>query len=442
MTDSFTGRRVLVCGMMRSGQAAAKLLKDLGARVTAQDLKEADKIEWPVIQPDDAGIEFYLGRNPEEIVELFDLIVISPGIPQGLPFLEKAAALGIPVWGEIELAYRLCPCPVIAITGTNGKTTTTTLVGEILKNAGMPVEVVGNIGESFCGKLGELTPGHTAVAEISSFQLETVHTFKPAISAIINVTPDHLNRHKTMENYAALKARVFDKQDPSSFAVLNLDDPYCRKMNPPCKTVWFSSKEKPIGGAYYDGGAIRMGNAVIDMTGVRILTENALAAAAIGLLAGVSAEVIEATFKAFKGVAHRIEYVAEINGVEYYNDSKATNTDSAIKALEAMKRPIVLIAGGYDKQASFDEWVKLFPGKVKRLITMGATAEQIEAACRSFNYSAYERVNSLRDAVTLAAARAEAGDCVLLSPACASWDMFDNFEQRGELFKGFVREEH
>jgi UDP-N-acetylmuramoylalanine--D-glutamate ligase len=241
-----------------------------------------------------------------------------------------------------------------------------------------------------------------------------------------------------MENYAALKARIFANQDANSYAVLNLDDPYCRKMNPPCKTVWFSTKEKPIGGAYCDGEAIHMGGAVIDMTGVRILTENALAAAAICFLAGVSAEVIEATFKSFKGVEHRIEFVAEISGVEYYNDSKATNTDSAIKALEAMKRPIVLIAGGYDKQASFDEWVKLFKGKVKHLITMGATAEQIEAACRSYNFTAYERVNSLRDAVTLAAVRAEAGDCVLLSPACASWDMFDNFEPRGELFKGFV----
>jgi UDP-N-acetylmuramoylalanine--D-glutamate ligase len=441
MTD-FNGRRVLVCGMMRSGQAAARLLKRLGAAVTAQDLKEADKIEWTDFNPEDEGIELYVGRNPDEIVERFDLIVISPGIPQGLPFLEKAAALGIPVWGEIELASRLCPCPIIAITGTNGKTTTTTLVGEVLRNAGRRTAVVGNIGEPFCGHIGELTPDDTAVAEISSFQLETVHTFKPFISAIINVTPDHLNRHKTMENYSALKARIFANQKAAAagFAVLNFDDAYCRNMSPKCKTVWFSSKERLADGAYYDGETIRYGEAVIDMRGVRILKENALAAAAVCLLAGVAPYVIETTFKAFAGVEHRIEYVTEKNGVEYFNDSKATNTDSAIKALEAMTRPVVLIAGGYDKQASFDEWVKLFDGAVKRVITLGATAEQIEAACRAYNYTDYERVNSLRDAVTLAAARAERGDCVLLSPACASWDMFDNFEQRGNLFKKFVFE--
>jgi UDP-N-acetylmuramoylalanine--D-glutamate ligase len=243
-----------------------------------------------------------------------------------------------------------------------------------------------------------------------------------------------------MENYSALKARIFENQELQSFAVLNFDDPYCRNMNPKCKTVWFSSKDKLTDGAYYDGGSIRFGGAVIDMGGVRILKENALAAAAICLLAGVTPDIIEATFKAFAGVEHRIEYVTETGGVEYFNDSKATNTDSAIKALEAMSMPVVLIAGGYDKQASFDEWVKLFAGKVKRVITIGATADKIEAACRAYNYINYERVNSLRDAVTLAAARAEQGDCVLLSPACASWDMFDNYEQRGNLFKQFVFE--
>jgi UDP-N-acetylmuramoylalanine--D-glutamate ligase len=211
-------------------------------------------------------------------------------------------------------------------------------------------------------------------------------------------------------------------------------------MNPKCKTVWFSSKERLIDGVYYDGGAIRFEDAVIDMSGVRILKENALAAAAVCLLAGVAPDIIEAAFKAFNGVEHRIEYVTEIGEVEYFNDSKATNTDSAIKALEAMSRPVVLIAGGYNKQASFDEWVKLFNGKVKHVITIGATADIIEEACRAYNYLSYERVNSLRDAVTLAAARAEPGDCVLLSPACASWDMFDNYEQRGSLFKQFVFE--
>ena len=438
----FLDKNILVCGMARSGQSAAQLLVRQGAKVTVQDLKE--QISWS-FSPEDEGISLYLGKNPDDIIEDFDLVVISPGIPFDLPFLEKARAKGIPVWGEIELAYRLCPCPIIAITGTNGKTTVTTLVGDIMQRHNRKTVVLGNIGVPFTEHVEALEPDNWVAAEVSSFQLETTHDFAPKISAVLNLTPDHLDRHKTMDIYQATKERIFANQSPEDFTVLGYDNLACRGMKSPAHTVFFSAKELLEQGVFLDDGMIKarlFGKefAIADVRQTKMLPDNALAATALCLCAGVPAETIAEGLLAFKGVAHRIEYVATINDVEFYNDSKATNTDSAIKGLEAMHRPVVLIGGGYDKNSSFGDWVRCFDGKVKHLIVLGDVAEQIIETCRAYGYEGYDKVNSLRDAVQLAYAKAKPGDCVLLSPACASWDMFDNFEQRGDFFKVFVGE--
>ena len=435
----FSEKKVLVCGMARSGQAAVRLLSKLGADVTAQDLKEKLPLDF------DENIKLILGKNPDDSIKEFDLIIISPGIPFDLPFLEKARSCGIPVWGEVELAYRLCPCPIIAITGTNGKTTVTTLVGEIMKRHNNKTIIVGNIGIPFTELVTALKPDNWVVAEVSSFQLETAHEFSPKISAVLNLTPDHLDRHKTMEIYQATKEKIFARQQPGDLAVLGYDNLLTREMNPPCNTIFFSAKEKLEDGVYLDGKMIRYKDIIVaDISKIKILPENALAATALCLCAGVAPETIAGVLLEFRGVEHRIEYVTEINGVEFFNDSKATNTDSAIKGLEAMKRPVILIGGGDGKGASFGDWVRCFDdngkGKVKHLIVLGMDADRIIETCRAYSYHSYDKVNSLRDAVQLAYSKAEPGDCVLLSPACASLDMFDNYEQRGGLFKDFVVE--
>ena len=441
----FINKNILVCGMARSGQAAARLLAKLGAKVVAQDLKEEIDWSYPLNPAENRDINLYLGKNPDDIVLDFDLIVISPGIPFDLPFLEKARLGGVPVWGEIELAYRLCPCPIIGITGTNGKTTVTTLVGEILHKHNSKTIVVGNIGSPFAEHVLSLKADNWVVAEISSFQLETAHEFAPTISAVLNLSPDHLDRHKTMAIYQSAKERIFARQSADDFAVLGYDNPACRGMRPPCNTIYFSAKEKLDKGVFLDEGIIKarlFGGeyTVADVRSMKIMPENALAATALCLCAGVAAETIAEVLLAFKGVEHRLEYLGTINDIEFYNDSKATNTDAAIKGIEAMQRPVVLIGGGYDKSADFSDWVRCFEGKVKHLLLLGEAAAQIIDTCRAFSYNNYDRVNSLRDAVQLAFSKAHAGDCVLLSPACASWDMFDNFEQRGDLFKQFVME--
>jgi len=434
----FNGKRVLVCGMARSGQSAARLLARLGAEVVAQDLKE--EVDWS-LPPE--GFETYLGRNPDDIIEDFALVVISPGIPFDLPFLEKARATGIPVWAEVELAYRLCPCPIVAITGTNGKTTVTTLVGEILNKHNANTVVVGNIGIPFTEHVMELTEENWVVAEISSFQLETVHAFAPRVSAVLNMTPDHLDRHKTMAIYQHAKERIFEQQRAEDFAVLGYDNAVTRGMRPPCNTVYFSAKEQLESGVYLESGIIKarlFGKeyTVTDVNRTRIMPENALAATALALCAGVPPETIAEVLLSFKGVPHRLEYVATVDGVEYFNDSKATNTDAAIKGLTSMQRPVVLIGGGYDKKTDFSDWVREFDGRVKHLLILGDSAAQIAETCDEAGFREYTRVDSLEDAVRLAREKSAAGDCVLLSPACASWDMFDNFEHRGELFVRLV----
>ncbi len=446
----YNGKKALVCGMARSGIAAAKLLNRLGARVTLQDMKKREEISADVLALEGEGIVLYTGANPDEIACAQDLIVLSPGIPCDLPFIAAAEKAGIEVISEVELAYRLTPCPITAITGTNGKTTTTTLTGEIMKTAYSGTAVVGNIGIPYSEEVERLTEKDWVVAEISSFQMEKAKEFHPHISAVLNITPDHLNRHKTMDVYIAMKERVFAKQTAEDFCILNHGDEACRKMadKTAAKVFFFDSSETLAEGIYLDGDAIEVrwgaiNETLIHVDELQILGvhnyENVMAAAAMGICAGIALDTIRAVLKGFAGVAHRIEYVATVDGVDYYNDSKGTNVDASIRAVLAMKKPIVLIGGGYDKGSSFDEWTKLFPGRVKHLVLIGVTAPKVRASAEKFGFTAISDCETFAEAVDLCREKAEDGDCVLLSPACASWGMFDNYEQRGDMFKEQVR---
>ena len=442
----YNGKKALVCGMARSGIAAAKLLNRLGARVTLQDMKKREEISADVLALEGEGIVLYTGANPDEIACAQDLIVLSPGIPCDLPFIAAAEEAGIEVISEVELAYRLTPCPITAITGTNGKTTTTTLTGEIMKTAYSGTAVVGNIGIPYSEEVERLTEKDWVVAEISSFQMEKAKEFHPHISAVLNITPDHLNRHKTMDVYIAMKERVFAKQTAEDFCILNHGDEACRKMadKTAAKVFFFDSSETLAEGIYLNGDAIEVrwgtiNETLIHVDELQILGvhnyENVMAAAAMGICAGIALDTIRTVLKGFAGVAHRIEYVATVDGVDYYNDSKGTNVDASIRAVLAMKKPIVLIGGGYDKGSSFDEWTKLFPGRVKHLVLIGVTAPKVRASAEKFGFTAISDCETFEEAVDLCREKAEDGDCVLLSPACASWGMFDNYEQRGDLFK-------
>lgn len=446
----YNGKKALVCGMARSGIAAAKLLNRLGARVTLQDMKKREEISDDVLALEGEGIVLYTGANPDEIACAQDLIVLSPGIPCDLPFIAAAEEAGIEVISEVELAYRLTPCPITAITGTNGKTTTTTLTGEIMKTAYSGTAVVGNIGIPYSEEVERLTEKDWVVAEISSFQMEKAKEFHPHISAVLNITPDHLNRHKTMDVYIAMKERVFAKQTAADFCILNHGDEACRKMadKTAAKVFFFDSSETLAEGIYLDGDAIEVrwgaiNETLIHVDELQILGvhnyENVMAAAAMAICAGISLDAIRKVLKGFAGVAHRIEYVATVDGVDYYNDSKGTNVDASIRAVLAMKKPIVLIGGGYDKGSSFDEWTKLFPGRVKHLVLIGVTAPKVRASAEKFGFTAISDCETFEEAVDLCREKAEDGDCVLLSPACASWGMFDNYEQRGDMFKEQVR---
>ena len=446
----YNGKKALVCGMARSGIAAAKLLNRLGARVTLQDMKKREEISADVLALEGEGIVLYTGANPDEIACAQDLIVLSPGIPCDLPFIAAAEAAGIAVISEVELAYSLTPCPITAITGTNGKTTTTTLTGEIMKTAYSGTAVVGNIGVPYSEEVERLTEKDWVVAEISSFQMEKAKEFHPHISAVLNITPDHLNRHKTMDVYIAMKERVFAKQTAEDFCILNHGDAACRKMadKTAAKVFFFDSSETLAEGIYLDGDAIEVrwgaiNETLIHVDELQILGvhnyENVMAAAAMGICAGIALDTIRTVLKGFAGVAHRIEYVATVDGVDYYNDSKGTNVDASIRAVLAMKKPIVLIGGGYDKGSSFDEWTKLFPSRVKHLVLIGVTAPKVRASAEKFGFTAISDCETFAEAVDLCREKAEDGDCVLLSPACASWGMFDNYEQRGDMFKEQVR---
>lgn len=446
----YNGKKALVCGMAKSGIAAAKLLQRLGAEVTLQDMKKREELSADVLKLEKEGITLYTGANPDDIACEQDIIVLSPGIPCDLPFIAAAEGAGVSVISEVELAYSLTPCSITAITGTNGKTTTTTLTGEIMKAVYGNTAVVGNIGIPYSEEVERLTEKDWVVAEISSFQMEKAKAFHPHISAVLNITPDHLNRHKTMEVYISMKEKVFAKQTAEDFCILNYGDETCRKMaeKTAAHVFFFSSSEKLEEGIYLDGETIEVrwndiNETLIHVNDLQILGvhnhENVMAAAAMAICAHIPLDTIRGVLKAFAGVEHRIEYVATVDGVDYYNDSKGTNVDASIRAVLAMKKPIVLIGGGYDKGGSFDEWTQLFPGRVKHLVLIGVTAPKVRASAEKFGFTAISDCETFQEAVDLCREKAEDGDCVLLSPACASWGMFDNYEQRGDLFKEQVR---
>lgn len=444
----YKDKNILVCGIARSGIAVARLVKKMGGNVTLQDMKQRENIS-EADELEKEGFSLYLGDNPDDIVSKQDLIIISPGIPVYLPFIAKSESLGIPVISEVELAFRHTPCPVVAITGTNGKTTTTTMVGEIMQEFFGNVEVVGNIGVSYSGVVDKLVENQWVVAEISSFQMEKADTFYPKICAVLNIAPDHLNRHKTMENYIAMKERVFQNQTENDFTILNFDDKVCRAMADKTKgkVVFFSSREKLDSGIYIEDNAIKfnyngINETVINIDELQILGrhnhENIMATVGIVAMAGVDFETIRKVLRKFMGVEHRIEYVNTVKDVVYYNDSKATNVDAGICGISAMNRPTILIGGGSEKGEDFTNWIKSFDDKVKHFILIGETATQIKECANANGFDDITMSNSMEEAVELAHSMAEKGYAVLLSPACASFDMFQNYEKRGEYFKECV----
>lgn len=443
-------KKVLVFGSGISGIGAVRLLERQKADIILYDGNEKlDKEKVKEQLGTDTELQIITGMFPEELLEELDLAVLSPGVPTDLPVIVKMHENGIPVIGEVELAYEYGKGDVLAITGTNGKTTTTTLLGEIMK-AYRPedVFVVGNIGNPYTVAAGSMTETSIAVAEMSSFQLESIKNFRPNVSAILNYTPDHLNRHHTMEAYIAAKENIARNQTAEDYCILNYEEEIMREFakNLKCQVLYFSSRRKLERGIYLDGDEIIYKNprelAVCSTSELQILGvhnyENVMAAVLMAAVYGVPMEIIRDTIRKFKGVEHRIEYVTEKKGVAYYNDSKGTNPDAAIKGIQAMNRPTVLLGGGYDKNSEYTEWIKSFDGKVKKLILMGATREKIAADAEKCGFRDYVYVDTFDEAVKLAAELARPGDAVLLSPACASWGMFPNYEVRGEKFKEIV----
>ena len=442
-------KKVLVFGSGISGIGAGKLLEQVGASVVLYDGKETlDKEVLKAQLGDDTKAEIILGELSEEVMETLDLVVMSPGVPTDLPVVLKMRDMGIPIWGEVELAYTYGKGDVLAITGTNGKTTTTALLGEIMKNYKESVFVVGNIGNPYTAAALEMREDSVAVAEMSSFQLETIHEFRPKVSAILNITPDHLNRHHTMEAYIKAKEDIAKNQTKEDTCVLNYEDEVTRKIgeNVKANVLYFSSQRKLDRGIYLDDGNIILRQdeeiLVCNVNELKLLGthnyENVMAAVAMAAAYGTPMEVIRRTIKEFAGVEHRIEFVREKDGVAYYNDSKGTNPDAAIKGIQAMNRPTVLIGGGYDKDSEYEEWIQAFDGKVKLLVLVGATKEKIAEAAERVGVVSDVMADSLEEAVEKCIEAAEPGDAVLLSPACASWGMFKNYEERGDKFKELV----
>ena len=453
------GKRVLVVGLGRSGVASALFLKAHGASVTVSDTKSGDDLrnEIPVLL--DHGITVETGGHGDRTFRGQDLIVVSPGVPVDAPPLVQARALGEAVIGEIELAAQFLSGAIIAITGSNGKTTTTTLTGEIIAAAGFPTLIGGNIGTPAISLAERAQDDTVIVLEVSSFQLETIQTFRPKVAVVLNVTPDHLDRHGTFEVYVDAKARIFenqrsaenqksgDRQKGSDFAVLNADDPTCVAMASRARApvFWFSRQKEVQRGAW-----VRDGNIVFrDSSGQREIMqvseiplkgahnlENALAAICVGALMGCASEKIRQAVHDFKAVEHRLEFVATIRGVDYYNDSKATNVDATIKALESFPANIHLILGGKDKGSDYTVLNDLLHERVKRVYTIGAAAAKIESQIKGVEVVHAE---TLENAIRKANSVAQPGDVVLLAPACASFDQFKNYEHRGQVFKQIVR---
>ena len=442
-------KKVLVFGSGISGIGACRLLESMDWDVILYDGNTTlDPKELMRQIGQDTSVQVILGDLQEEILHTLDLVVMSPGVPTDLPIVNQMRQAGIPIWGEVELAYTYGQGDVLAITGTNGKTTTTALLGEIMKSYRESVFVVGNIGNPYTTEVQNMKESSVVVAEISSFQLETIHAFRPRVSAILNITPDHLNRHHTMENYIMAKEEIAKNQTEEDTCVLNYEDEVTRQFgeNVRAKVLYFSSQRKLEKGIYLEDGNIICSDGepvlLCHVSELKLLGthnyENVMAATAMAVAYGVPMDIIRKTVKEFAGVAHRIEFVCEKQGVAYYNDSKGTNPDAAIKGIQAMNRPTLLIGGGYDKDSCYEEWIENFDGKVKYFVLLGQTKEKIAQAARNCGFENVILTETLEEAVTTCANLAQPGDAVLLSPACASWGMFKNYEERGDKFKEIV----
>jgi UDP-N-acetylmuramoylalanine--D-glutamate ligase len=444
------GLPILIIGLARSGIASARFLQGKQAKVTITDSKPREQQEAAAAELEELGIELVLGSYPQEVGNKYRLVVTSPGVPLTIPPLQEALQAGVPVISEIELAYKYAQAPMVAITGTNGKTTTTTLIGQMFSQAGREVCVAGNIGLPLISVIEEYSPEAVVVVEVSSFQLETTERFKPKVSLILNITPDHLDRHGTMESYTQAKAKIFANQGYGDFTILNYDDATVAAFAEESKgqVIFFSRVHNLTKGVCVQDRQVVLkdGEQVIPVIKTRDIRipgahnlENALAGVAAGWVLGLTPAEMANTLRNFPGVAHRLEQVAEVDGVTYINDSKGTNPDAAIKALEAFdNRPIVLIAGGYNKGSDFTEFAQKVKARAHALVVVGQVADKIAAAAAQAGMEDIVKAETFDEAVRLAAEKANPGDVVLLSPACASWDMFSNFEERGELFKKLV----
>ena len=442
------GKRVLVVGLARTGVATALFCAARDAIVTATDTRSESEIGEPIAKLRAAGVALALGGHHESILRAQDLLIPSPGVAADAPLLSAARAMNLTVWSEIELAYRFLRGQLIGITGSNGKTTTTSLVEHILRKAGFPTVLAGNIGTPLIACVEATTDETITVAELSSFQLELIDQFRPDIGVFLNLTPDHLDRHHTLEAYAAAKARIFEKQTPQDAAVLNADDPPSARYAPSIPQVfWFSRQQHIAQGAYLRGDEIvfRRGGreetilrqSDIPLVGAHNL-ENVLAAVAATRLAGAAPDAIRSGVKSFAGVEHRLEFVSEIAGVRYYNDSKATNVDATLKALDAFPGRILIILGGKDKGSDYTLLQKPLHDKAILALLIGAAAAKIESQIAGS--VAIDRAETLERAVEIAAHAARSGDTVLLAPACASFDQFRNYEHRGRVFKDLVHQ--
>lgn len=447
-------KKVLIIGSAASGIGAAKLAVSKKAKVSIYDQKSwaeyNDKDKQSLEGLRKIGVTLLLGIDIIEHIIKCELIIKSPGVPMDLPFIIYAKEHGIPIIGEFELSSIYCKANITAITGTNGKTTTTSLVGNITKAYIPHTYVVGNIGRPFSEDVNYIEENDAVIAEVSSFQLEASSEFHPTISSVLNIEPDHLNRHGNMENYIDIKERIFKNQGVGDFTVLNYDDPNCNLMGPKSKgqVVWFSRVKKIIPGVYIEDGYIieNIGKepyVICHTDDLQILgdhnVENALAAVAITSIMNIPIPIITKELTSFKGVAHRIEYVGTKKSVDFFNDSKATNPDAAMKALLAMNKKVRLIAGGLDKEVDFTHWVGLFPGIVESVYIIGETKKQLIQTLKSQKFTKYKEFETFEEAVHHAYDDAQEGECVLLSPGCASWDMFKDFEERGDLFKKIFR---
>ena len=448
-------KKVLVVGSGKSGIGASRLLGKKGALPVLFDSNEKlDKKELMEKTGDIPGLTLWVGTLPEEVKSDISLVVISPGVPADAPFLDEYRDRNIPVWGEIELAYAFAKGKIAAITGTNGKTTTTALTGQILSAYYSSVYVVGNIGNPYTDIALDTGKESMTAAEISSFQLETIHSFRPDVSAVLNITPDHLNRHHTMECYVKTKERIAENQTGEDVCVLNYEDPYTRDFGKRCpaKVLYFSSGRELKEGIYLSGEEIYLAEyspgdernvrRLMNIHDMRLVgmcnVENVMAAIAICHALKVPMDIILETIRIFAPVEHRIEFVDTKGGVDYYNDSKGTNPDAAIQGIRAMTKPTVLIGGGYDKQSEYDEWIEAFEGKVKALVLIGQTREKIAECAKRHGVKKIVLADTFAEAFAICVDTAEPGDAVLLSPACASWGMFPNYEARGKLFKELV----